>query len=639
MRHVFSLPLRVSMRAYTPLLCGALLACSADDTDSPAAPPDAGVTQGQDGVVGRKDASAAGPQRPLDSGLTFDASASGAPASDGAQRTASEGGSPSSSCGACASDQACDPVGGKCVDKEQPFQLDCAHLPSDGVCQGGPREVLLASMSTGQIAMLDPQDGKYLGLFKRPSQRSRDRDHAFRQATQGPDQCIWSVTEDTRETLHAVQRWNTDGSLRDEIIPRGKYMRGERDRLSRSRALAFDAQHVYVASGDDDQPHVSRFKLDGSFEVELNQASALSLLLLGDGSLLTGGLHDVQRWPADGSAPTTVLSEKAEQLWYLGHGEIALSQLYDYDLYRVGIASGVASHVSAVEPESGATVYDVAQLGNGRWLYGANYVSDNDDDAGELLSLDPSQGGLKNATQLYHLGNRPRRNPGVFMHFGRACLPNEVVTPTPVITPAVPVAQCDQVPAGAALLSDNFDTGAFAGVGGARNYKGWSDATGASPQLELDTTEHVSGTRSLRISPKDDDVLVDGAHRAFAGGIKPSYIGYWAKLGADSRGWLYFQLTGSEAAHDGVYLTSSSVQTTTTKLNSTVPDHSWVRIQLRNIDWTKRTYDLYVNCERVESDVLFTPEAGEDLRALDVYIRYTGTDTVPAFLDDVVVSP
>ncbi|HEX6245095.1 MAG TPA: hypothetical protein VFZ61_29440, partial [Polyangiales bacterium] len=65
---------------------------------------------------------------------------------------------------------ACTPGANGCpADPLAPFKLDCANLPSNGVCVGGPREVLLVTEETGVITMFDPADGHYLGFFKRRS--------------------------------------------------------------------------------------------------------------------------------------------------------------------------------------------------------------------------------------------------------------------------------------------------------------------------------------------------------------------------------------------------------------------------------------------------------------------------------------
>jgi hypothetical protein len=118
---------------------------------------------------------------------------------------ASAAGGTVSTCGSCASHEFCDVPTGHCVDKYQPWQLDCAQLPTSTTCQGGPREVLLVAHSLGAVSMFDPTDGHFLGFFSR---QDLGRDRSFVQAAQGPDQCIYLL--DT--TTHDLQRWATNGA-------------------------------------------------------------------------------------------------------------------------------------------------------------------------------------------------------------------------------------------------------------------------------------------------------------------------------------------------------------------------------------------------------------------------------------------
>jgi hypothetical protein len=129
-----------------------------------------------------------------------------------------------SACGACPPEQACDPVTQRCIGRDHPFVLDCAHLPTGGVCHGGPREVLLVTDHMGTVVMLDPQDGHFLGYLKRAHRRyGHDEEYGYQLMTQGPDQCLWTVSWEGQSALaRGVERWNVDGTFRDNIIPRLK---------------------------------------------------------------------------------------------------------------------------------------------------------------------------------------------------------------------------------------------------------------------------------------------------------------------------------------------------------------------------------------------------------------------------------
>jgi hypothetical protein len=513
-------------------------------------------------------------------------------------------------------------------DPQRPWQLDCARLPSGGVCAGGPREVLLATKVDGEVLMFDPRDGHYLGVFKRPSQDESNDDHGYRQATQGPDQCIWTVSgDDNRATTRAIERWNTDGSFRDDILPRGKLQRAGADRLEDARAFAFGPDHVYVAAGNRERAgsHISRYRLDGSFEAEVSEAPADALLRGADGSLLIAG-DSLQRLPPDGGPPHNVLTEASTQLWYLGRGEVLTTEASSSDIYRVAIDTGAASHISVVSNID--SIGGIAALGNGRWLYTSAQTK-------SVWSVDPAAPSAAPTLQFSYAED-PRRFAPTFTQFGRACLPNEVVERERAPTPPVPVERCDDVPAGDEYLRDDFESGAFGGSGKNRSYNGWHESTTFTPLSALDESEHVSGTRSLRVSPKQEQVAASGVVHTFAG-IKPSYIGYWVKLDTVDRGAAELLLGGS-ADLEGIYLNVNGIQTEHTTVEAaTGGANGWVRVQLRNIDWSRRSYDLYVDCKRVADDLPLAPEAGDDLRQLDLYVVGTGDNVMPAFFDDIVI--
>ncbi|MDB4977810.1 MAG: hypothetical protein JWN48_6151, partial [Myxococcaceae bacterium] len=391
-------------------------------------------------------------------------------------------------------------------------------------------------------------------------------------------------------------------------------------------------RHVFVASGEhyESRSHISRYLLDGTFDAEVGTKNVRSMLYTADGSLLTAGEDKLLRWPADGSAPTTVLSENTQQLWYAGNGELITTELLTSEFYRVSIATGVASSFKGVG--SSDNVSGLAALKNGRWLF-------TSDDRLGLMSLDPQAPGAAKPALLFSLQGSLQAYRGYFQQIGRACLPTEVVDNQPAPEPPVPPERCDEVPAGAALLSEDFEQGAFSGTGTMRAYHGWTETTVYKPLTELDASEHVGGARSLRVSAKatNEQYEVSGVAHLFPN-IKPSYIGYWVKGGGggdhDDGAELRLQGTGHL---DGVYLNGKGINTHESTVALAVDAGTWARIQLRDIDWTRRSYDLYVNCMRVADDIQFEPEAGDSLSRIDLFVGSRQSVPTDAFFDDLLI--
>lgn len=64
----------------------------------------------------------------------------------------------------------------------------------------------------------------------------------------------------------------------------------------------------------------------------------------------------------------------------------------------------------------------------------------------------------------------------------------------------------------------------------------------------------------------------------------------------------------------------------------------WVRVELRNIDWSTRTYDLYVNCTRLGEAVGLPAGLGDTIDRIDVYNYPYMTDASSiAWYDDILI--
>lgn len=550
------------------------------------------------------------------------------------------GGPPEASCGA--SDAAC--LAG---DRLTPFQLDCENLPTGGACQGGPHEVLLVTSRTGHILMFDPVDGHFLGYFKRSSADTNTRGiNGFFFATQAPDQCIWSVSEADGA---GVQRWNPDGTFKDAPLE-AKFLPvpGEPDEpaIRNPQAIAFSRDKLFVASKyGTPHPRVTRWQLDGKFDaVVLEEELRLrSLLALGDGSLLVADelMSRVVRIPVGGGPGAPVLGglDEPAQVSYATAGKaLVADESSGEPVYEVDIESGVAKSIYPYMAPSG--VSGVASLKNGKWLVaGGEY---------EVSVLDPASTNPTGQHQI--VWNDKAAAPGNFFHIGRACL-SEALLASRASKPANDV--CVDPPEGPVIFQEGFETGEFEGSGTSRRYNSFYDLGVEGVDTSIDGTGGFNGSRALKITGAGEidtgDPSFPQRHKTgmvanFTGG-QPKYVSYRVKIASTEQILGYLLLENAAAsAEELLWLAGTRFEggllgslegnaETATELGN-----QWVRIELRNIDWTTRTYDLYVNCTRLAEAVGLPAGLGDTIDRIDVYNYPYATDANSiAWYDDILI--
>ena len=525
-----------------------------------------------------------------------------------------------------------------------PFQLDCAALPANGACQGGPREVLLVMEEHGFIAMFEPSDGHFLGYFKRPDASYYiDYITGYRFATQGPDQCIWTLSAQDEA---GVQRWTPEGArmtgpaLEEHwvAVPGGP----DEPAVQSPQALAFSAEHVFVASTyGEPGPRITRWNLDGTFDrVVLQGADVSSMLVLGDGSLLIsdGEERRVARVD-DKGRQTPVLGglEVPGQITYAGDGQLLLTdESWDFEpVYQVDILSGKAEQVIPAL-ETSTSLYGVAPLDNGKWLVTGRDVG--------VAVLDPASGKV---TKVFKDNATLATN---FKQVGRACL-SEAFLASRAPTPANDT--CIDRPAGAALYEEDFETGDFVGTGVDRHFntlfdhglKGLTSTVEAGP---------AGGTRALKLkgaavrklSADNWEYLKTGLYARFPAG-NPSYIRYRVYVPAKTPQYLGVMVFENEAANTweadrllGAYVNNGRVEAEDSNARTPTGTYArkWVTVEMRNVDWSERTYDFYVDCVRVAEAVGIPAGLGDTMDLLDVYNigGSVDADTV-SWIDDILV--
>lgn len=520
----------------------------------------------------------------------------------------------------CVGATTCDTATHTCVDKYQPFELDCARLPENGTCNGGPREVLLATHASGLIAMLDPNDGHFLGYYKRNDLPIAAGTDPYWFATQGPDQCIWTV----REGDGGISRWN-EGALVDTIIKTGQNYVGQDDVLQDPHSIAFTDTSVYVASTYGwPNARITRYGLDGTFDkIVLDDGSVTnSLLVTRDGSLIISD-SDARRvalLPADGGALVPVLGDvRPGQLAYAGNGQILVSDTTLAEkVYRVSVSDGMAKGVKPFT-SSAANVRGVAPLDNGKWLICGS-------DAVKIAALDPEA--TNPSGNLATVWDDPAiEYAGSFVSIGRACLSEAFVTahaPRPAET------TCPAAPVGVPVLEANFEDG---------DLEGFVNQGNSNVTVEIDATTGANATtHSLKI--RGGSAFRSGVTHTFAS-IKPSYIGYYMKLETvDTRftGYFVFKSDASNSSLGGVVAQYDSLTAFEGRVEVPVTPGKWLHIELRNIDWSERTFDLYVDCVRAAEDLPIPSDVGDAIDRLDLFNNLRDTTATPAvWFDEIVI--
>ncbi|HEX6244590.1 MAG TPA: hypothetical protein VFZ61_26910 [Polyangiales bacterium] len=527
-----------------------------------------------------------------------------------------------------------------------PFRLDCRNLPSNGVCQGGPREVVLAMQRYGLVAMLDPADGRFLGYFKREPDSYYTNRVEYELADQGPDQCIWTVSE-TDSAL--VQRWNTDGTLRDAPLATHYFpVAGSVSQLplSKTSALAFTRDKIYVASkvSSAGYPEITRWNSDGSFDrVELDGSYDIeSMLVLGDGSIVYADAlaGKVARIPAGGGVHQLILSvSRPSQIAHAGAGQLlAADSTISGPVYSVAMASGVATTVAPFMGGS-ANKWGIFPLQNGKWLITSGDLS--------VSALDPTSSNPTGQHQKVFTERAP--NDLAFRQLGRACL-SEAFVASRAPKPANDT--CVAPPDGPALFAENFEGSSdFTGSGAARHYNAFYDraVTGVTSSIEL--TGGYLGTRGLRILGHGTSSGGSSRTGVYASlpSVRPRYVSYRVRAGVPDRTQALANFSLSNQAAQslgtiaGVQVYNDYVEAFDS-LASTAPTRAagkWSLVELRNIDWSARSYDLYVDCKRIAEAIRVPPNRGDavDLLDLDNFVLapVVPSDQTVAWFDDILI--
>ena len=165
------------------------------------------------------------------------------------------------------------------------------------------------------------------------------------------------------------------------------------------------------------------------------------------------------------------------------------------------------------------------------------------------------------------------------------------------------------------LFGEDFEDGALVG---------WQVATGGNAP-SISATYAAAGTLHS-LMHTGAGISYRGVYRTFAG-LKPNRVSWWVMTASSTAVGGYFVLTSAAGLSDWIAF-SYFKEDGTLVLSYDAPESSvaipytvnvWYHIELRDFDWTARTFDYYVNDTLIHAAAPFRATSATDIRRLDLY--------------------
>jgi hypothetical protein len=183
------------------------------------------------------------------------------------------------------------------------------------------------------------------------------------------------------------------------------------------------------------------------------------------------------------------------------------------------------------------------------------------------------------------------------------------------------------------IFRDDFDDG---------DYAGWIEEIGGYARTV--SAPGANGTPSALYLANSSLSTYDGLYTTFSPGVQPRRVSWWTKV-ADSRtsdDQGAFRITGfSFSPTTGVVIRvlvrGESLYrfvggtTTSSPLESPFVANTWHHLELRNIDWTAKTFDFYVDEALIQAGAGFFHTTATSLERIGLY---TGA-TFPSYWDEI----
>jgi hypothetical protein len=136
------------------------------------------------------------------------------------------------------------------------------------------------------------------------------------------------------------------------------------------------------------------------------------------------------------------------------------------------------------------------------------------------------------------------------------------------------------------ILNENFEDG---------TYSHWTAAT-TNYTIKVASPGANGSNYALTMTKTIPGTVPDGLSYTFPTGVQPHVISYWVNAAAASTSAFgYFRVVnGTDILFYSYFASYLYLNYSTSYLVSMMPT-IWYHVELRNIDWTLRKFDLYVN--------------------------------------------
>jgi len=188
-------------------------------------------------------------------------------------------------------------------------------------------------------------------------------------------------------------------------------------------------------------------------------------------------------------------------------------------------------------------------------------------------------------------------------------------------------------------LFDNFEDGLFTdqwfnpGVTGSGTYIASVDTIGAN-----------GTSRSLTLTGGDDNTFYNGRRADLGSGHSTSRIVYYVRSGATTNadGCFAINATDGKTAillcleNDGTFIVFNSDNANNFTTFGSYSANTWYKVEFREINWSAKTYDLYIDDNLIQSGITFYNTGATNVRYINLFNYNTGSQ---AWWDEIMLFP
>jgi hypothetical protein len=181
-----------------------------------------------------------------------------------------------------------------------------------------------------------------------------------------------------------------------------------------------------------------------------------------------------------------------------------------------------------------------------------------------------------------------------------------------------------------AILREDWEDG---------NENGWVDGTGTYVRM-ISSIAGPTGATSMvfSLSKTTAGTVPDGVSYTFASPVQPKSISYWTKASSTVSALGYTRFVNGTDVLFYTYFATYLYAYYYSSYLATITTNTWYHVELRNIDWTTRTFDLYLNGTAVATGAKLSGTSSSITR-IELYNTYYSTTAYTAYWDDIVLLP